>query len=92
MRERRVDDGQLIFKLHGAEVVIGGLRKGAPATGHAAIVGVQHGKAMLREQLVEEQAVAPAIGDGLRAGPSIGIHDQRHARRRVALSGSSSVA
>ncbi len=59
--QRRVHHGQLILKLHGAEVVIGGLGKGASAAAHAAIVGVEHGKAVLGQQLVEEQSVAPAV-------------------------------
>ena len=46
--QRCVDDGQLVLKLHGAEVVIGGLGKVAAAHAGAAIVGVEHGKTMLR--------------------------------------------
>ena len=90
--QRRVHNGQLILQLHRAEVVISGLGKGASASAHAAIVGVEHRKAMLGQQLIEEQAVAPAVDHRWRAGPAVGIHDQRHAGRACRPSGSSSVA
>ena len=60
MGEHGVEDGQLIFKLHGAEVVVGGLGKGAAAHAGAAIVGVEDGEAVLGEELVEEQARRPS--------------------------------
>ena len=56
-----IQDGQLILKLHRTQVAIGRLSKRAPPAAHTAIVGVQNGKAVLGEQLVEQQAVAPAI-------------------------------
>ena len=42
---------------------------------------MQHRESMLRQQLVEEQAVAPFVGHRWRARPSVGIQNQRHARR-----------
>src|ERR1035441_2681182 len=59
--------------------MISGLGKGASAASHAAVVGVKHGKAMLGQQLIKEQAVAPAICDGLHVGTAIGIHYEGHA-------------
>jgi hypothetical protein len=58
--------------------VKGRLGKIASAIAGAAIVGVEHGKAMLGEKFVEEEAVAPAVCHRLRAGASVGIHDQGH--------------
>ena len=68
--ERGIHHGQLILKLHGTEVAVGRLGEGAAAEAHAAIIGAEHGKSVLREHIVEEQAVA-ATGSGLpeRAGP-----------------------
>ena len=78
LRQHRVQHSELILELHGAKIVPSRLGKIAPSPVHAAIVGMQHGKAMLCQQLVEEQGVAPAVGHRLLTGPAVGIHDQRH--------------
>ena len=74
--ERRIDHGQLIFKLHRTEVAVGHLREGAAAEAHAAIVSAEHGESLLREDVVEEQVVVPLIHDFLGVGSAVGIDDE----------------
>ena len=78
LRENRIHDGQLVFKLHGAEVAIRRLLEGAAAAGHAAIVGMQNRESVLRQQLVPEQIAAPGIGHSLRTRTAVRVHDERH--------------
>jgi len=60
--QRGIDDGQLIFKLDGAEVVVCGLGKIAPAHAHAAIVGgAERRSAFCASTSSRQQRVAPSI-------------------------------
>ena len=76
--KRGVDDGELIFKLHGSEVVVRGLGEVAAAHAGAAVVGMENGEAVLGEERIEEERGRPFVGDVHGAGAAVGIDDERN--------------
>ncbi len=76
-----VDGCKLVGQLHLAEVPVGGLLKVAASIAHAAVVDMQHGKAVLGQQVVKIGSLpSPGVCYRCGSGAAIGAGNQRNAR------------
>ena len=67
--QRLLHGGELVAQLDRAEVMLDGQREGFAAIRHAAIVHMQHGEALTRQDLVEEIVANPASRIVCTPGP-----------------------
>ena len=82
LRQHVIEGSLLIGELHRAEIAVRGLGEVASASAHAAVIHVQHRKAVKRQHLVEEKsAPIPLICDQLGMRSSIRVQNQWNAVR-----------